>query len=78
MGGDRLPVVNGKQAIRALMKAGFILDRIVGSHHIMTFPGDAARTVSIPVHGNRDLRRGTLRSIIKQAGLTTEQFSDLL
>ena len=78
MGGDRTPVVNGKQVIRALMKAGFVLDRIVGSHHVMTLRGDMKRTVSVPVHGKRDLKPGTLRSIIRQAGLTPEQFKDLL
>lgn len=78
MGGGRLPVVNGRRVVRALIKAGFVLDRIVGSHHVMTLSGDVMRTVSVPVHGNRDLKTGTLRSIVRQAGLTMEQFNDLL
>lgn len=44
----------------------------------MTLSGDVMRTVSVPVHGNRDLKTGTLRSIVRQAGLTMEQFNDLL
>lgn len=44
----------------------------------MTLPGDTARTVTVPVHGGRDLKPGTLRSIIRQAGFTLEEFADLL
>jgi len=62
-GGARLPVVNGRQVIRALARAGFIVERIVGSHHILAHPHDLRRTVTIPVHAGRDLKRGTLRSI---------------
>ena len=39
---------------------------------------DPARIVIVPVHGNHDIKIGTLRSILKQAGLTVEQFKDLL
>jgi predicted RNA binding protein YcfA (HicA-like mRNA interferase family) len=78
MGGGRLPVVSGKQVIRALTKAGFVVDRVVGSHHVLTFPDDLTRTVTVPVHGNRDLKPGTLRSIIRQTGLSVEEFTQLL
>jgi predicted RNA binding protein YcfA (HicA-like mRNA interferase family) len=75
---QRLPVVNGRQVIRALAKAGFVVDRIVGSHHVLVDPADARRTVTVPVHAGRDLKRGTLRSIIRQAGITIEDFVRLL
>jgi predicted RNA binding protein YcfA (HicA-like mRNA interferase family) len=78
MGGGRLPVVNGKRVIQALTKAGFTLNRIAGSHHVMTYPGDQKRTVTVPVHGARDLKPGTLRSIIRQAGLAVDDFIELL
>jgi predicted RNA binding protein YcfA (HicA-like mRNA interferase family) len=78
MGGGRLPVVNGKRVIQALTKAGFTLNRIVGSHHVMTHPGDQKRTVTVPVHGARDLKAGTLRSIIRQTGLAVDDFIELL
>lgn len=58
--------------------AGFVVDRIAGSHHVMTFPGDPTRTVTVPVKAGRDLKPGTLRSIIRQAGLTVEEFNRLL
>jgi predicted RNA binding protein YcfA (HicA-like mRNA interferase family) len=60
------------------MRAGFVTDRIVGSHHIMAFPGDPTRTVTVPVHAGRDLKPGTLRSIIRQAGFSVEEFTELL
>jgi predicted RNA binding protein YcfA (HicA-like mRNA interferase family) len=55
MGGGRLPVVNGKRVIQALLRAGFVVNRIVGSHHLLVYPGDPTRTVTIPVHAGRDL-----------------------
>lgn len=64
MSGGRLPVASGKDAVRALRSAGFVVDRVVGSHHVMTFPNDPTRTVTVPVHAGRDLKPGTLRSII--------------
>ncbi|HTV38694.1 MAG TPA: type II toxin-antitoxin system HicA family toxin [Xanthobacteraceae bacterium] len=78
MNAQRLPVVNGRQVIRALVKAGFVVDRIAGSHHVLVDPADARRTVTVPVHAGRDLKRGTLRSIIRQAGITVEDFVRLL
>lgn len=78
MGGGRLPVVNGKRVIQALTSTGFVVNRIVGSHHVLVYPGDPTRTVTVPVHAGRDLKPGTLRSIIRQAGLTVEEFVELL
>jgi predicted RNA binding protein YcfA (HicA-like mRNA interferase family) len=78
MGGQGLPVVGGGQVIRALRRAGFEVDRIVGSHYVLVYPGDPTRTVTVPVHRGRDLKPGTLRSIIRQAGFTVDEFADLL
>jgi predicted RNA binding protein YcfA (HicA-like mRNA interferase family) len=78
MSGGGLPVVNGRQVIRALMRAGFVVDRIAGSHHVLMHPRDPRRTVTVPLHAGHDLKRGTLRSIIRQAGFTVEEFVDLL
>jgi predicted RNA binding protein YcfA (HicA-like mRNA interferase family) len=73
-----LPVIGGREVVRALTKAGFVVDRIAGSHHVMVFPGDPTRTVTVPVHAGRDLKPGTLRSIIRQTRLTVEEFSEFL
>jgi predicted RNA binding protein YcfA (HicA-like mRNA interferase family) len=78
VGGGKLPVVNGKRVIQALTRAGFLVDRIVGSHHVLVYPGDPTRTLTVPVHAGRDLKPGTVRSIIRQAGLTVEEITDLL
>ena len=78
MGGGRLPVISGKRVIRALIKGGFAVNRIVGSHHVLVYPGDPSRTVTVPVHAGKDLKPGTLRAIIRQAGFTVEEFVALL
>jgi len=78
MAGGGLPVVSGSRVVRGLTKAGFVLDRIVGSHHVLTSPANPMRTVTVPVHAGRDLKPGTLRAIIRQAGFTVEEFRDLL
>jgi predicted RNA binding protein YcfA (HicA-like mRNA interferase family) len=69
-----LPALSGRRVVRVLTSAGFLVDRIVGSHYVMVLPGDSKRTVVVPVHGAHDLKPGTLRSIIRQAGFTVEQF----
>ncbi len=76
--GGVLPVLSGKRVIQALHRAGFITERIVGSHHVLVHGADASRAVTVPVHGNRDLKPGTLRSIIRQTGFTVEAFVKLL
>jgi predicted RNA binding protein YcfA (HicA-like mRNA interferase family) len=63
--------------MQLLQKQGYVLIRIRGSHHYLRKPGSTA-LVLIPVHGNRDLPAGTLRAIIRQAGLTVEQFAALV
>lgn len=78
MTGGRLPVVSGSAVVRALTRTGFVIDRIVGSHHLLVHPSDPMRTVTVPVHGSRDLKPGTLRAIIRQAGFSVEEFRELL
>jgi predicted RNA binding protein YcfA (HicA-like mRNA interferase family) len=74
----KLPAVDGRRVVRALMRAGFVIDRVGGSHHVMVLPADPTRTVTVPVHGGRDLKPGTLRSIIRRAGFSVEEFNKLL
>ena len=74
----RYPVVSGKATKRALERAGFSLNRIVGSHHVMRKTGEPTRNVTVPIHGNRDLRRKTLKAILAQAGLSVDEFLTLL
>jgi predicted RNA binding protein YcfA (HicA-like mRNA interferase family) len=72
-----LPAIRPTQGIRALKRAGFVVDRVTGSHYILKHPAKPTLRVTVPFH-NRDLKRGTLQSIVKQAGFTNEEFLDLL
>jgi predicted RNA binding protein YcfA (HicA-like mRNA interferase family) len=74
---ERLPVVTAREAIRALERASFVVSRQAGSHCRLIHANDPARKVTVPVHGG-DLKRGTLRAIIAQAGLTVGEFAALL
>lgn len=74
---DRLPCITGGEAIRAFEKLGFTLDRIKGSHHIMKRDGHR-NVLTVPVHGSDDLKPGTLRGLIRGAGITLDQFCELL
>ncbi len=72
----KIPIVNGNQLIKVLIKNGFALNRISGSHHILIHPQKQI-TVSVPVHKGKTLGRGITLSIIKDAGLTVEEFLKL-
>lgn len=58
--------MTGKNLLKLLKKENWELDRINGSHHIMK---KDEKTLSVPVHGNRDIPLGILNAILKQAGL---------
>jgi predicted RNA binding protein YcfA (HicA-like mRNA interferase family) len=60
--------VSGKEMCRALERRGWRRDRIRGSHHI--YKNSSGGQVSVPVHGNKSLKPGTQRAIMKDAGLT--------
>ena len=77
MKGGGLPLATGKKVIKALERAGFIEHHTTGSHVIMRHQTDLTRRVTVPSH-SRDLKPGTLRQIIKQSGLSIEEFSGLL
>ena len=66
--------VSGKVLCKIVEKNDWVLKRVTGSHHIYAKKGVAA-ILSIPVHGNRDLPIGTLKSILKDAGLTEADLS---
>ena len=67
----KLPVISGAEAVKAFERAGWRQDRQRGSHVIMLKPGHIA-SLSIPQH--RELAPGTLRSLIRAAGMTVEEF----
>jgi predicted RNA binding protein YcfA (HicA-like mRNA interferase family) len=71
----KLPRVSGKECIAALGKAGFYFKRQQGSHIILRRDDPYAQIV-VPDH--KELDRGTLRAILRQADVTVEQFIQLL
>jgi predicted RNA binding protein YcfA (HicA-like mRNA interferase family) len=71
----KLPRVSGQECAAALVKAGFYFKRQTGSHMILR-KDEPFTQVVVPNH--RELDRGTLRSIIRQAGLNIEEFLALL
>ncbi len=73
---SRLPVVSGAEAVRALGKVGYAVDHQTGSHVILRQTAHPYRRLTIPNH--RELAKGTLRAIIRDAGLTVDEFQSLL
>jgi predicted RNA binding protein YcfA (HicA-like mRNA interferase family) len=64
--------VSGKRFCKVLEKHGWYLKRTTkSSHFIYTKPGNPA-TISVPVHGNKDLKLGLQADLMKQAGLTED------
>ena len=71
----KLPSISGRECVKALEKAGFIFARQKGSH-ISLVREEPFGQVVFPDH--KELDRGTLRGIIRMAGLSVEEFLDLL
>ncbi|MBF0466778.1 MAG: type II toxin-antitoxin system HicA family toxin [Nitrospirae bacterium] len=71
----KLPVVSGSECVKALAKTGFIFKRQHSSHIILARDNPYSLIV-VPDHATLD--RGTLRAIIRQAGLTVNEFLELL
>lgn len=75
---QRLPSLKAREVMRALERAGLVHVRSKGSHRVFQHPNDPKRRTIVSDHRGQDVPRGTLREIIDQAGLTTEEFLDLL
>ena len=71
----QLPVISGREARRAFERDGWIFNRQRGSHMVLIKHG-VAINLSIPDH--RELDRGLLRGLIRDAGMTVERFLELL
>ena len=72
----KLPVVLGEQVIKALKRAGFYTHHQKGSHATRCMEEHPQVRVVVPIH--RVVKKGTLRNILKDAGLTVEEFVELL
>ncbi len=73
---SKLPIVSGRETVKALGKVGFKVDRQRGSHIILRQSQPPHRRIVVPDH--KEIAQGTLRSVIRHAGLTVEEFARLL
>ena len=72
----KIPLISGIEAIKRLKRAGFIATRQKGSHvRLEKYTGEKTIKITVPVHA--ELKKGTLNRIIKDAGLTLEEFEVL-
>jgi len=70
----RLPVISGDDFVKAMRKIGYVWDHTEGSHMILLHPSKGR--LSVPRH--KELGRGLLRALIRDAGLSREEFIGLL
>jgi predicted RNA binding protein YcfA (HicA-like mRNA interferase family) len=71
-----LPRISGREVVKALLKVGYEQDRQRGSHIILRQAAAPHRRLVVPDHD--EVAKGTLRAIIRQAGLTVDEFKALL
>jgi predicted RNA binding protein YcfA (HicA-like mRNA interferase family) len=71
------PLVSGKETARALQRLGFVFIRQKGSHAVLRRDTpDGAKGCVVPMHP--EIQPGTLRGILKQAGVSVEDFTEQL
>lgn len=71
----RLPDVSGAETVRAFERLGYRVDRQHGSHVVLRHPDPPHRRLVVPNH--RSVAKGTLRALIREAGLTVDEFAEL-
>ncbi len=69
-----MATIQALRMLKALVRLGWTLDRVAGSHHILTKPG--CSPVTVPVKKGATLKEGTARSILRQAGIGEDEFFD--
>jgi predicted RNA binding protein YcfA (HicA-like mRNA interferase family) len=72
----KMPVVSGRDVVRVLERIGYQVDRQRGSHIVMRHHKPPFRRITIPDHG--EVAKGTLRAILRQAGLSSAEMVVLL
>ncbi len=73
---SKLPVLSGKQLCKVLGKIGYFVDHQTGSHIILRQESQPHRRLTVPNH--KEIAKGTLRAIIRESGLTLDEFRGLL
>jgi predicted RNA binding protein YcfA (HicA-like mRNA interferase family) len=74
----RLPVLKPREVLSALLRAGFIIHHQAGSHAQLRHPAKTHLRVTVPRHDRFDLPLSVLKSILRQAEMTVEEFLDCL
>jgi len=72
----KLPIISGKDLVKAFAKLGYERDHQTGSHIILRHKDPPHRRLTVPNH--KEIAKGTLRAIIRQAGLTRDEFLKLI
>lgn len=73
---SRLPVLSGKELCKRLKKIGYSIDHQTGSHIVLRDENPPHRRLTVPDH--QEIAKGTLRAIIRQSGLTLQEFKKLM
>jgi predicted RNA binding protein YcfA (HicA-like mRNA interferase family) len=73
---SNLPVVSGRELVRALTRLGYQFDRQHGSHIILRHSSPPYRRLVVPDHD--EIAKGTLRAIVRQAGISIDELRALL
>ena len=73
---SKLPSISAREAIRAFERVGYERDRQRGSHIVLRHHDAPHRRLVVPEH--KSLAKGTLRALIREAGLTVDEFMSLL
>jgi len=71
-----LPRISGGDAVKAFQKLGYQVDRQRGSHIMLRHVRPPFRRLVVPNHA--EIAKGTLRALIREAGITVDEFRDLL
>lgn len=76
MGGEKLPALTARELLVILRRLGFEQSHQRGSHLTLRRPGDSRR-VTVPIHAGRTFKKGLLKGILKDIGLTVEDLNRL-
>ncbi len=71
----KLPIISAKELVKLLSYLGYQMDHQTGSHMILRQSAEPHRRLTVPNH--KEIAKGTLLAIIRQAGLTREEFMEL-
>ena len=73
---SKLPIISGKKLCKILRRIGYSIDHQTGSHIILRCKYKPYRRLTVPNH--KEIAKGTLRAILRKAGLTVEEFLELM